>query len=199
MYKGFIKRVLDIVLSSIGIIVLLPVWIIVPILIKCDDGGSIFYLADRIGKNSKKIRMLKFRSMKENNIDIRNEDGSTYNSEDDPRVTRIGRILRKTSIDELPQLFNVIKGDMSLVGPRASTWDSLISYKEDELDKMKVKPGITGYTQAYYRNSISMREKRLMDVKYANSVSFILDVKIVLQTINTVLFRKNLYTNKPDK
>ena len=140
--------------------------------------------------------MLKFRSMKEKNEDLRNEDGSTYNSEDDPRVTKIGKILRKTSVDELPQLINVFIGDMSLIGPRASTWDSLPAYKEDEMDKMKVKPGISGYTQAYYRNSISLREKRIYDVWYANNVSFILDFKIILKTIQTVVFRKNIYTNE---
>lgn len=196
MYNKFFKRIIDIVLAIIGIVILIPIWIVVPFIIKIDDGGAVFYFAERIGKNSKKINMLKFRSMKEDNIDIRNADGSTYNSEDDPRVTRVGKILRKTSIDELPQLFNVLKGDMSIVGPRASTWDSLESFKEDELDKMKVRPGITGYTQAYYRNSISMREKRMMDVKYANTVSFVLDLKIILHTIKTVLLRKNIYTNK---
>ena len=134
--------------------------------------------------------------MKENNIDIRNEDGSTYNAKDDPRVTKIGKILRKTSVDELPQLLNVFKGDMSLIGPRASTWDSLSAYKDDELDKMKVRPGISGYSQAYFRNSISMREKRINDVWYANNVSFLLDIKIIFKTIQTVLFRENLYTNE---
>lgn len=195
MYQRCIKRIIDVILAFIGIVILIPIWVIIPILIKLDDGGSVIYFAPRIGKNCKKIFMYKFRSMKENNVDIRNADGSTYNSENDERVTKIGKILRKTSVDELPQLFNVLKGDMSLIGPRASTWDSLESFKSDELDKMKVRPGITGYTQAYYRNSISMREKRLLDVKYANNVSFSVDIKIVLQTIKTVIFRKNLYTN----
>lgn len=194
MYKKYVKRLMDFIISGICLVILIPIWIIVPILIKMDDGGHVFYKASRIGKDCKKINMLKFRSMKENNEDIRNSDGSTYNAEDDPRVTNIGRTLRKTSIDELPQLFNVFVGDMSLIGPRASTWDSLSAYKEDELDKMKVRPGISGYTQAYYRNSISMREKRIFDSWYANNVSFGLDVKIVFKTIQTVLFRKNLYT-----
>lgn len=196
MYERIFKRIFDIVISGVSILILIPVWIIVPILIKTDDGGSVFYRAPRIGKNCKKIYMLKFRSMKEKNEDLRNEDGSTYNSEDDPRVTKIGKILRKTSVDELPQLINVFIGDMSLIGPRASTWDSLPAYKEDEMDKMKVKPGISGYTQAYYRNSISLREKRIYDVWYANNVSFILDFKIILKTIQTVVFRKNIYTNE---
>ncbi len=195
MYRKLVKRILDFVLSIIGIVFLLPVWIIVPILIKLDDGGPVYYLAPRIGKDSKKIFMCKFRSMKVDNKDIRNADGSTFNSADDPRVTKIGRFLRKTSIDELPQLFNVIKGEMSLIGPRASTWDALSSYKEDEIDKMKVCPGITGYTQAYYRNSISVREKRLYDAWYANNVSFGLDIKVFFRTIKTVLTHENIYTN----
>ena len=196
MYKNCIKRILDVIISAVCMIVFIPIWIIIPILIKKDDGGKVFYKAPRIGKDCKKIYMLKFRSMKENNEDLRNADGSTYNSKDDPRVTKIGKILRKTSVDELPQLFNVFRGDMSLIGPRASTWDSLSAYKEDELDKMKVRPGISGYTQAYYRNSISMREKRINDVWYANNVSLWLDVKIIFKTIKTVLFRKNIYTNE---
>lgn len=195
MYRKFIKRFLDLVFSLIGIIVLIPVWIIVPILIKIDDGGPVFYKAPRIGMNSKKIVMYKFRSMTVGNKDLRNADGSTYNSVNDSRVTRIGKKLRKTSIDELPQLFNVLRGDMSLIGPRASTWDSLSSYKDDEMDKMKVRPGITGYTQAYFRNTISLREKRLLDVKYANSVSFIFDIKIFFRTIKTVIKGDGLYTN----
>ena len=157
-----------------------------------------FYKAPRIGKNSKKILMLKFRSMIVGNKDIRNADGSTYNSANDPRVTRIGRIIRKTSIDELPQLFNVVKGEMSLIGPRASTWDVLGTYKDDEVSKMKVRPGITGYTQAYYRNSISAREKRLYDAWYANNISFKLDLKIFFKTIVTVFKKRNVYTNQED-
>ena len=195
MYRKYIKRGLDVVFSLLGIIVLIPVWVVVPILIKLDDGGPVYYLAPRIGMNSKKFLMYKFRSMKVDNKDIRNPDGSTYNSSNDPRVTKIGKTLRRTSIDEFPQLFNVVKGEMSLIGPRASTWDSLSSYKEDELDKMKVRPGITGYTQAYYRNSITLREKRLLDVKYANKVSFLLDIKILLRTIMTVFTHEGLYTN----
>lgn len=195
MYNRLLKRILDILISLILVVILIPVWIVVPILIKIEDHGKVFYLAQRIGKNSKKIRMIKFRSMIENCEDIRNADGSTYNSEDDPRVTKIGRFLRKNSLDELPQLFNVLKGDMSIIGPRASEWNSLKEFLPDEVDKMKVKPGITGYTQAYYRNSLPLREKRLKDVWYANNVSFILDTKIFIKTIKTVLKKENIYSN----
>ena len=196
VYRNLIKRIIDLIISIIAIILLIPLWIIIPILIKHDDGGPVFYMAPRIGKDSKRILMYKFRSMKVDNDDIRNADGSTYNSEDDPRVTNIGKKLRSTSIDELPQLFNVLKGEMSLIGPRASTWDALTTYKDDEIDKMRVRPGITGYCQAYFRNGISAREKRVKDAWYANNVSFILDVKIFFKTIYTVLLRKNIYTNR---
>ena len=195
MYEKVIKRMFDLLFSLIGIVMLLPIWIIVPILIKSEDGGPIFYSAPRIGKDGKKIAMYKFRSMKPGSEDIRNPDGSTFNSDDDPRLTRVGKVIRKTSIDELPQLFNVIKGEMSIVGPRASSFDMLGTYKPDEIDKMKVRPGITGLSQAYYRNSISLRKKRLLDASYANHVSLLLDLKILLRTVKTVIMQESLYTN----
>ena len=133
--------------------------------------------------------------MKVNAPNILNDDGSTFNSKDDPRVTKIGKILRSTSLDETAQILNVLNGSMSIIGPRASSWEALSSYKEDEIAKMNVKPGITGYTQAYYRNSISVRDKRLKDAWYANHVSFLLDIKIFSTTIKTVLKKENIYTN----
>lgn len=192
----FVKRAADVLICVIA----LPFWsilyVIFAILIKMDDGGPVFYRAERIGKGCKKIHMLKFRSMKVNAENILNADGSTYNAADDPRVTKIGKFLRETSLDETPQILNVIKGDMSIIGPRASGWDALSTYKDDEMDKMKVRPGITGYTQAYFRNSISVREKRLKDAWYANHISFLLDTRIFFKTIQTVLQHDNLYTNK---
>ncbi|MFC4737852.1 sugar transferase [Bacillus daqingensis] len=195
MYKKYIKLLLDYIISIIACVILMPLFLIVSILIKLEDKGPIFYFANRIGQNSKKYNMIKFRSMKVNATDIRNIDGSTYNSNKDPRVTRTGKLLRETSIDEIPQIINVLKGEMSLIGPRASTWDALNSFQADEVDKMKVKPGISGYTQAYYRNGVSLRDKRLKDAWYANNVSFILDMRIFLKTIFTVINRENIYTN----
>lgn len=195
MYRRSLKPLLDFIISLIVLIMFLPLFILVSIMIKLEDRGPIFYLGDRIGKDCRKFKMIKFRSMKVNAPDIRNEDGSTFNSSNDFRVTKVGKILRETSIDELPQIINVIKGDMSILGPRASTWDALKSFQPDEMDKMKVKPGISGFTQAYYRNGLSIREKRLKDAWYANNVSFYLDVKIFFKTIFTVLKRESLYTN----
>ena len=199
MYRCFLKRLIDIFISSIMLFLLMPVWIFVPILIKQDDGGSILYRAERIGRDAKKITMLKFRTMKENSIDIRNDDGSTYNAEDDPRITKIGKLLRKTSIDELPQLVNVFLGDMSMIGPRPSEWNSLEDYFPEDMDKLKVRPGITGYTQAYFRNNITLREKRKFDCWYANNVTLLLDIKIFFKTIVAVINQENIYTNKVKK
>lgn len=195
MYRSFLKRFLDIIISIIGLPIFLLLYIIFGLLIKLEDKGPIFYKADRIGKDSESYKMYKFRSMKVNAPTLLNKDGSTYNSKDDKRVTKIGKFMRETSIDETPQLLNVLKGEMSLIGPRASLSSVLDTYHEDETDKMKVRPGITGYTQAYYRNGLSNREKRLKDAWYANNVSLWLDVKIFFKTIITVLKRESLYTN----
>lgn len=196
MYNFFLKRLIDLILSLIA----LPFWCIVAIpiaiAIKLDDGGPVFYKSARVGKDFKRFGMFKFRSMKVNAPDLRNEDGGTYNAADDPRVTKIGKFLRETSLDETPQLLNIIKGDMSIIGPRAGDWESVDTYEDDEKDKCKVKPGLTGYCQAYYRNSASVREKRLKDAWYANNITLWLDIKIFFKTIMTVLYRENLYTNE---
>lgn len=195
MYKSFIKPVADWLIALLAFPFFCILWIIAAIAIKIEDGGPVFYMAERIGKDSKKLLMYKFRSMKVNAENITNPDGSTYNAKDDPRVTKVGRFLRETSLDETAQLLNMLKGEMSLIGPRASGWSALNSYQADEVDKMKVRPGITGYTQAYFRNSISVREKRLYDAWYANHISFGLDVKIFFKTIITVIKHENVYTN----
>lgn len=195
MYVKYIKRVLDILICIIVFPLFILLFIIFGLLIKLEDGGPVFYISERIGKDGKIFKMYKFRTMKVNVPVILNPDGSTYNAKDDPRVTRIGRFMRETSIDEIPQILNVLKGDMSIIGPRASLPVAAGTFKEDEIDKLKVKPGITGYTQAYYRNGLSNREKRLKDAWYANNVSFMLDVKIFFKTIITVLKRENIYTN----
>jgi len=193
IYRAF-KRFMDMLLALVAFPFFVILYIVIGIAIKLEDGGPIFYPAPRIGKDSRQFMMIKFRSMKVNAENILNTDGSTYNAKDDPRVTRIGKLLRETSLDETAQIINVLRGDMSILGPRASGWDALPTYKDDEKDKMKVRPGISGYTQAYYRNSLSVREKRVLDAWYANNVSFCLDVKIFFKTISTILKRKNLYT-----
>lgn len=195
MYKDFIKRFLDILIGLLALPFILIIALIVGIAIKLDDGGKVFYVSKRIGKDFKIFGMYKFRSMKENAPNILNADGSTYNSKNDERVTRIGRFLRETSIDEIPQFINVLLGDMSLIGPRPGDVESIDTYQKDEKDKMLVRPGITGYTQAYFRNNLSVREKRLKDAWYAKNVSPWMDIKIVFKTISTVLRKENIYTN----
>lgn len=202
-YKSFYqcktKRFMDIIGSVISLPFLLPIMGIIAICIKAEDGGPILYRSKRIGKDFKEFDMLKFRSMHVNAADIRNADGSTYNSHSDNRVTKIGRFLRETSLDEIAQIFNVLKGDMSILGPRAGDIESKDTYEEDEKDKTLVRPGISGYTQAYFRNNLGVREKRLFDAWYAHNVSLNLDLKILLKTIKTVLLRENLYTNSDDE
>lgn len=194
-YQVFIKRFVDLVCSMVAIPVFAILLLPIAIAIKIEDGGPVFYKSKRIGKNFREFSMLKFRSMKVNSPDIRNEDGGTYNSENDDRVTRVGRFIRKTSIDELPQLLNIFVGQMSIIGPRAGDVESKDTYLDDEKDKLLVKPGLTGYTQAYFRNGLPVRRKRLYDAWYAHNVSLFLDCKIFFKTIATVIKRENVFTN----
>lgn len=195
LYQLGIKRLIDIVICLIALPFVLIILIPVAIAIKIEDQGPIFYHSGRIGVGFKEFGMLKFRSMKVNAPDLRNEDGSTFNSNVDPRVTKVGHFLRETSIDEIPQIFNILKGDMSIIGPRPGDVESKDTYDNEEKDKLLIRPGITGYTQAYYRNNLGVREKRLYDAWYAHNVSFMLDIKIFFKTITTVLKRENIYTN----
>ncbi len=195
MYKCFFKRIIDII-GSLFILPFVAVVIIVfaPI-IWFTDRGPIFYNADRIGKGGKHFKMFKLRSMYVNSMDIRNSDGSTYNSGDDPRVTPIGRIMRKTSLDEFPQFINVFLGDMSFVGPRpkvgAIDYDKLT---DDKIKSYSIKPGVTGYAQAYFRNSISNDEKYHWDAYYADNITFWMDIKVIFMTVYSVIVSKNINT-----
>lgn len=196
IYVKFVKRGLDLLLTLLTVPFFLILLILVGIAIKKEDAGPIFYKSRRIGKNFKVFTMYKFRSMRVNAPNRYNPDGSTYNSKKDERLTKVGKILRETSIDETPQIINVIKGDMSIIGPRPGDYESIGTYEEDEVGKMKVLPGITGYSQAFYRNTISVREKRLKDVWYSEHVSFGLDVTIFIKTIFTVLKREKIYSDE---
>ncbi len=196
IYEKIIKRLLDLILALIALPFVLIICLIFGILIYAEDRGDIFYIAKRRGVGGSIFGMYKLRSMKMNAPDIRNKDNSTFNSSDDPRVTKIGRFMRKTSIDELPQIFNIIKGDMSRIGPRPITTDRPVSeYDQKRIDRLKVKPGVTGYAQAYFRNNISQEDKLQLDAEYAKNISFLFDLKIVLKTIQSVLLQKNIYSN----
>lgn len=188
----FVKRVFDIMCS---VILLIPIGVVIAIstvLIKLEDGGPIFYMAARTGRFGKPFKMFKLRSMKVNAPDIRLADGSTYNGEDDPRVTKFGKFARKTSIDELPQIINVLKGDMSLIGPRPDTPMYLDKYTEEERIILTVRPGVTGYNQAINRNSVLTKEKLKNDVYYVKHLSLIFDIKIIFMTVATVLGNRNV-------
>lgn len=191
-YQKNIKRWLDVLLFVALLPVLLIVALPVSVMIKREDKGSILYNGRRLGVGMLPFEMHKFRTMKENAQDIRNADGSTFNSDQDPRVTKIGRVLRQTSIDELPQLLNVLKGDMSFVGPRPSPLGNTHRYPDYYKTKFHVKPGITGLTQALLRNSASMEERMRLDAFYAANVSFKMDAFVIYKTISTVLLRKNI-------
>lgn len=199
MYRLFFKRLLDIIGSLCALPFVILIILIVGPIIYFSDKGPIFYAGPRIGLGGKPFGMLKFRSMKVNAPDIRLEDGSTYNGDDDPRVTKIGKFLRKTSIDEIPQFLNVLIGDMSLIGIRPDPLDWLEKYNEHERVILTVKPGITGYNQAYFRNSADGALKLKNDVYYAENISFWLDFKIILKTIKTVLLRENVNISEDRK
>lgn len=202
MYQHFFKRLFDIIGSLIILpFVLLEIIILAPI-IWLTDRGPVFYNATRIGRKRKTYKMFKLRSMYVNSPDIKNPDGSTFNSDNDPRVTPIGRIMRKTSLDEFPQFLNVLIGDMSFIGPRPrlpknnKTWEDL---DEAHRKVYGIRPGVTGYAQAYFRNSITQDEKFKWDAYYADNISLWMDIKILFQTFWSVIARKNINTEQSYK
>lgn len=197
MYNNFFKQSLDILIGFMALPFVLLVIICCAPFIYFSDRGPIFYNATRAGKGYIPFKMFKLRSMYVNSPDLKNPDGSTFNSESDPRVTPIGRFMRKTSLDELPQFLNVLTGSMSFIGPRPKLYNptkSLDSMNDDHRKSYMVKPGITGYAQAYYRNSIAQEEKFHWDAYYAENLSFWMDVKIVFHTFYSVIARKNINT-----
>lgn len=193
MYKNYLKRLIDFLfalcLSPFVLILCVFVWIA----IKFDDGGPLFYMASRIGKNGKIFKMYKFRSMIVNAPDLRMADGSTYNAENDPRVTRVGRFLRKTSLDEIPQFLNVLIGDMALIGPRPDSAFYLDHYTPEERVILTVRPGITGWNQAINRNSVGTKEKLQADIYYVNHLSFSFDIKVLWLTTKIIFSHKNVF------
>lgn len=194
----FIKRIFDIVCS---VILMIPVGVIIiisTIIIKKEDNGPVFYMANRTGRYGKTFKMYKLRSMKVNAPDIRLADGSTYNGDDDPRVTKFGKFARKTSIDELPQVINILKGDMTFIGPRPDTPIGSAEYTEEEKVILTVRPGVTGYNQAVNRNSVLTKEKLKNDIYYVEHLSLFFDIKIIFMTIATVLGHKNINRENAD-
>lgn len=187
-YK-FFKRVIDIVCSLSGLLLLSPVLIIVSILIKLESDGPIIFSQDRIGYKGQKFKMYKFRSMVVNAEELkkklaeRNEmSGPMFKMKNDPRVTKVGKFIRKTSIDELPQLINILKGEMSLVGPRPSLPKEVKEFEPWMMEKLEVKPGLTCYWQVSGRNDIDFEDWMKLDIKYVRERSFCLDMKLIFKT-----------------
>lgn len=188
----FIKHTLDKMFGVILIILISPILVFISISIKIDSKGPIIFKQKRLGKNGKLFNMYKFRTMCIDAPDLRNEDGSTFNSDNDPRVTKVGHILRKTSLDELPQVINILKGEMSFIGPRPDLPDQYELYSEDDKKKLLVRPGVTGYAQANGRNNNSWAKRIDMDIFYVEHYSLLLDLNIFLKTIYTVLKREGI-------
>ena len=200
--KGYLitKRLMDIIASTVGLIVLLPVFLIVAILIYIEDKGSVIFCQERSGLDNGSFKMYKFRSMITNAPAMREElekfnelDGPAFKMKDDPRITKIGAFIRKTSIDELPQLVNVLKGEMSLVGPRPLPTYETAGCNEYQLQRLLVKPGLTCYWQISGRNDISFDEWIEMDLRYIREASLWTDIKILFMTVGAVFSGRGAY------
>lgn len=187
MYKHFFKRLFDFIIVLVVLIVIWPILLIVGIWLHFSNhGAGAFFLQERPGKNGKIFKVIKFKTM----TDERDSSGNLL--PDEQRLTPIGRFIRSTSVDELPQLINVLKGDMALIGPRPLLVQYLPLYTKEQARRHDVRPGITGWAQCHGRNSISWQEKFKLDVWYVDHVSLVVDLKIVFITIKKVLFREDI-------
>lgn len=189
------KRMIDLLFSSLLLLLLSPLFLLIALTIWLTSGRPVFFRQPRLGKDGLPFDIYKFRTMQVAAPDIRNPDGSTYNAEDDPRLTPLGSFLRRASLDELPQLFNVLVGEMSIVGPRPEVVDVLPDYKEVELIRLSMKPGITGWAAVRGRNSIPLGARRQFDIDYVTKWSLWLDFKIILLTIPAVLYPRDIYSD----
>lgn len=196
----FLKRCLDIVASMIGLICLSPIIILVAIAIKIESKGPVLFSQDRVGKDGKIFKMYKMRSMVQNAEELKEKlleqnemSGPMFKMKDDPRITKVGKFIRKTSIDELPQLINVIKGDMSLVGPRPSLPKEVEEFEPWMYERLAVKPGLTCYWQVMGRNNIDFEDWMKLDIKYVRERNFFLDIKLIFKTFFVLFGDKNAH------
>ncbi len=190
MYKNIFKPVLDLIFSLVAFIILLPMFLILILFFAIANNGKPFFFQTRPGKNNRVFKIVKFKTMN----DRKDSNGNLLADED--RLTSIGRFVRKTSLDEIPQLLNVIKGDMSLVGPRPLLIEYLSLYDEDQIRRHEVRPGITGWAQVNGRNAISWQEKFRLDVWYVDHISLLLDIKIICLTIVKVFKSEGITSEK---
>ena len=193
-----IKRLIDVVFSFIGVLALSPLFIIIAIIIKTTSKGPVLFSQKRVGKNGKEFEMYKFRSMVVNAEELKEKlvaknemSGPMFKMKDDPRVTKVGKFIRKTSLDELPQLWNVIKGDMSLVGPRPSLPKEVAEFEEWMYRRLEVKPGLTCYWQVSGRNNIDFEDWMKLDIKYVDERSIWIDIKLIFKTVWVLFGDKN--------
>lgn len=194
----FVKRIIDIICSLVGLIVLIPMLLVVAIIIKIESKGPIIFAQDRVGKDGKIFKMYKFRSMVSNAEELKEElanmnerTGPMFKMKNDPRITRIGKAIRKTSIDELPQLVNILKGEMSIVGPRPSLPQEVKQFDAWMMERLDVKPGLTCYWQVDGRDDIEFTEWMRLDIKYIQERKLLVDAKLILKTFSFLLGDKN--------
>ncbi len=193
--KEFWKRIFDICISLLAIMILFPVFVVIIIAIRVSSKGAAVFKQQRAGKDGVPFTFYKFRTMR---LDV-DPFGSSPKSGDDPRLTRIGKFLREYSLDELPQLFNVLKGDMSIVGPRPLYVSQMAEWNERQKKRLLVKPGLTGLAQISGRGGLTREEKLELDVKYVETANFRLDLKIILMTLVQVFSRKSIYEKRYSK
>ncbi len=187
------KRFFDLTVAIAVLIVFGPMLAMIAVAIKISSRGPVLFTQERVGWQGRIFRIVKFRSMVRNAPYIRNPDGSAYSSDTDLRVTRLGRILRRTSLDELPQLWNVVRGEMSLIGPRPELAEGMRSYRPDDFRRLNVRPGMTGWAVVHGRNDVPITMRRELDTWYADHLGFLLDCKILCKTIATVVVREGIH------
>ena len=190
MYKHFFKRLIDFILSLIALIVLSPILLIVAILVRTKLGSPVIFKQERPGLNEKIFTLYKFRTM----TDAKDEQGNLLS--DDIRLTKFGKLLRSTSLDELPELFNILKGDMAIVGPRPLLVSYLPYYKDEERKRHNVRPGLTGWAQINGRNAVNWEDRFKMDNEYVNDLSLFFDIKIIIKTVSKVIKKSDILVGK---
>ena len=193
LYPRFIKRLLDLLLGIISLPFIGIAHLVIALLIRSDSKGPILYSAPRVGQHGRSFIMYKYRTMYPDSPDLKEPDGSTYNAPDDPRLTRFGAILRRNSLDELPQVINVLKGDMSFIGPRPDLAEEVACYDGEEQLKLDLKPGMSGYAQVYGRNAIPWHDRLALDVFYVKNQSFALDTKVFFKTFVAVIAQEGVF------
>ncbi len=190
-----IKLIIDKFSALLFLLILSPLLLLIAIAIKINSNGPFLFKQKRLGFQGKEFIIYKFRTMNINAKDLRNPDGSTYNSDNDPRLTKVGRILRVSSLDEIPQLINILKGEMSIIGPRPDLPEFYMYYDNHQIKKLDVLPGITGLAQINGRNEIPHSERIDFDIKYIKNYSLILDLRIAIKTFTNIIRKKGVYAS----